>query len=140
MTGIHNQFSNINRDKLKILHSELVPGCDNTSVYPDFVADRVADINSRPATGSILALDRLLGNLAQVPQASWIGLIMAFEAAEPALFKALYGELLTAFYSAPETAERVRRLADAGPRAASPHFEPSLLDAVITKQSGKRRL
>ncbi|SEQ40949.1 hypothetical protein SAMN05428969_2966 [Devosia sp. YR412] len=140
MTDIREQFRNINISNIKYLHSELIPECTNSSDYNIFINGYISNLKQSFAEANLEMIDQLLVQLAATPVSGRRKCIKAFEQAQPALFKRLYGDLLTYFYSTKETAERVRQLADSGPREASPHFDPSLLDAVIANQSGKRRL
>ena len=140
MTGIPNDKQNINSINLEILHSLLIPGSINTSGYFDCLTVYTDKQNIRTYSADRSSLEKLLEALAAAPVPGRSSVLAAFETAEPALFRRLYGDLITYFYSTPEAAERARGLADSAPREPRPDFDPSLLDAVIAHQSGKRRL
>ena len=140
MTAIPNSDSDFNASNLAILHSELIPDSTNTAGYSQFVelySIQIADIHNEADTNS---LKEALDSISSADISARPTLITAFEAAHPTLFKRLYGDLITFFYSTEEAQKRNRALADAAPREASAHFDPALLDAVIANQSGKRRL
>lgn len=140
MTAIPNSDSDSNTSTLSILHCELIPECTNTSVYSQFVelySEQIANTLNEVDTNS---LKEALDSISSADISARPALIAAFEAAHPALFKRLYGDLITFFYSTEEAQKRIRALAEAAPREASAHFDPALLDAVIANQSGKRRL
>jgi hypothetical protein len=140
MTAIPNSDSDFNASNLAILHSELIPECTNTAGYSQFAelySKQIAGIFNEADTNS---LKEALNSISSADISARPALIAAFEAAHPALFKRLYGDLITFFYSTEEAQKRTRALADAAPREASAHFDPALLDAVIANQSGKRRL
>lgn len=140
MTELPDACPNINKANIEIFHAELIPELNNYVGYTDFIINYVEDILSEKYQAKLLAIDNLFSALAQHPQSTRSALVAAFEAEHPTLFRRLYGDLLTYVYSTPEMAERVRTLANSAPREASPHFDPSLLDAVIQNQPGKRRL
>ena len=85
-------------------------------------------------------VDDFLVTLAASSAPDRTGKISAFQIAEPALFRRLYGDLISYFYSTEEAAERARTLANTAPREPCRDFDPSLLSAVIAHQPGKRRL
>jgi hypothetical protein len=131
---------NINKSNIKSLHSELIPDCCDTASYDDFYQSYIDDVIRDLPKNARELFDALLGSLALTAGPARTAAVAAFEAAHPALFRRLYVDLITYFYSTPEAAERVRALADAAPREPSPHFDPALLTAVIENQRGKRRL
>lgn len=140
MTGIPNDNQNINSINLQILHSLLIQGSINTSGYFDFLNIYTEKQNTCINSLDRPSLENLLQALAAAPVPDRSSVLAAFETAQPALFRRLYGDLITYFYSTPEAAERARGLADSAPREPRPDFDPSLLDAVIAYQPGKRRL
>lgn len=123
-----------------MLHSELISGARYIYCNVGDIYIYLQKISYSSAEDDLRALNCLLSDLQAATQGERAPLIAEFEVAHPVLFQRLYGDLLAAYYSAPETAARIRDMADAGPREPSPHFDPSLLDAVITNQSGRRRL
>jgi hypothetical protein len=62
------------------------------------------------------------------------------ERAEAATFAALLTAAHRAYYSAPAVLETVRRIADAAPREASALFDPTLVQNVMARGAGKRRM
>lgn len=140
MTAIPNSDLDFNAPDLSILHSVLIPECTNTSAYSQFVELYYEQITNTLNDADTNSLKEALDSLSSADISARPTLIAAFEAAHPALFKRLYGDLITFFYSTEEAQKRTRALADAAPREASAHFDPALLDAVIANQSGKRRL
>lgn len=65
--------------------------------------------------------------------------ISSAERDNPNAFAALYRDLCDAYYSAPEVVETVARLAETGPKEASPQFDGSLIDKVVATQAGRGR-
>lgn len=140
MTAIPNSDLDFNASNLSTLHSELIPECTNTTGYSQFIelySEQIADTLNEANTNS---LKEALNSISSADISARPVLVAAFEAAQPALFKRLYSDLITFFYSTEEAQKRTRALAEAAPREASAHFDPALLDAVIANQSGKRRL
>lgn len=129
----------INKSNLCIFHSNLIYKSVYFHEYESYLDKNISNIEIALNQAQKDALAELLGALSN-PAAERKELIHQFERDQPHLFRRLYGDLITFVYSAPETAERVRRLADQGPREHLSSFDPSLLDAVITTQAGKRRL
>lgn len=140
MTGLPEAFGNINEVNITVLHTSLVPDCNKSARYEEFVLQYTRSLHGHLSSESSVVLDQFLHGLAQCAVSSRSAAIAVFEAEHPGLFLRLYGDLLTHFYSTPEAAERVRVLAHSAPREASPYFDPSLLNAVIQHQPGKRRL
>lgn len=62
------------------------------------------------------------------------------EQAEAATFSALLSAAHRAYYSAPLVLGAVRRIADAAPREASALFDPTLVQNVMARGAGKRRM
>ena len=125
---------------ISILHAELIPDCTNTSAYSSFISAYGNNLLETLSPGDKDALLALLKSLTTSEKRPRPELIKAFEAEHPALFKRLYGDLIAFYYATEEAQARSITLANAAPREASDHFNPALLDAVITNQSGKRRL
>jgi len=140
MTGIHNQITDFNTSDIAILHAELIPDCTNTDDYNAISSTYLSELSTKISDAEKDAISALLEALSSAASASRPALIAAFETAHPALFKRLYGDLITFFYSTEEAQKRIHALANAAPRERSPNFDPALLDAVIANQSGKRRL
>ena len=140
MTGIPNNKSNINSTNLSLFHSLLIPSSEISDDYIEYQHNYIADCHLLFSDTEISAFDRFLAALAATSIPDRPTVVAAFETAEPALFRRLYGDLITYFYSTAEAAERVRTLANKAPREPRPDFDPSLLDAVIAHQPGKRRL
>lgn len=140
MTAIPNSDLDFNASNLSTLHSELIPECTNTTSYSQFIemySEQIAETLNKADTNS---LKEALNSISSADISARPVLVAAFEAAQQALFKRLYSDLITFFYSTEEAQKRTRALAEAAPREASAHFDPALLDAVIASQSGKRRL
>lgn len=125
---------------ISILHAELIPDCTNTSAYSSFISAYGNNLLETLSPGDKDALLALLKSLTTSEKRPRPELIKAFEAEHPALFKRLYGDLIAFYYATEEAQARSISLANAAPRDGSEHFNPALLDAVITNQSGKRRL
>jgi hypothetical protein len=69
-----------------------------------------------------------------------VAAMQALEQGEPGVFNRVLGALYAAYYTTPAVHALVNRLAEAGPREASPHFDTSLLQQVIATKAGLRRL
>jgi hypothetical protein len=69
-----------------------------------------------------------------------VAAMQALEQGEPGVFNRVLGALYAAYYTTPAVHALVKRLAEAGPREASPHFDTSLVERVIATQAGLRRL
>jgi hypothetical protein len=67
-------------------------------------------------------------------------LVAAFERDHGAVFGRLLRAVYRAYYASGAVMTRVRDIADSAPRETSPHFDPSMLERVMTTQAGKRRL
>ena len=140
MTGILNNKLNINSTNLSIFHSLLVSNSQISASYIVYQLNYIVEFHLLFSDIEISAFDRFLATLAATSIPDRPSVVAAFENAEPALFRRLYGDLITYFYSTAEAAERVRTLANKAPREPRPDFDPSLLDTVIAHQPGKRRL
>ncbi|MEO1226336.1 MAG: hypothetical protein AAFX92_19115 [Pseudomonadota bacterium] len=100
-----------------------------------------------PAASAVLADDpvpvpeaaRPLVAVASLPPAERTAQLTRFEAEAPAAFAALYHAVADAYYAAPEIAQIIARLADAGPRDSGP-FDPALLTGVVAEGRARRRL
>ncbi|MBM6581864.1 hypothetical protein ILT44_16830 [Microvirga sp. BT689] len=66
--------------------------------------------------------------------------LRTLERNEPTVFRRVLAALYGAYYTAPDVIARVHELAAASPTEASPVFDRTLLNTVIQKQPGQRRL
>ncbi len=69
-----------------------------------------------------------------------VAAMQALEQGEADVFNRVLGALYAAYYTTPIVHAQVNRLAEAGPREASPHFDANLVQQVIVTQAGLRRL
>ena len=139
MTRLPEAFTNINKVNITLFHEELIPSCAESALYDNYACEYVRLLIDQLPTELAEILDEFLYGLGRCTASTRYACAAAFEGKHPALFRRLYGDLLTHFYSTPKAAERVRVLTDSAPREPSPHFDPTLLSAVIQHQRGKRR-
>ena len=69
-----------------------------------------------------------------------VAAMQALQQEAPDGFGRVLAALYAAYYNTAAAHEQVRRLAEAGPQEASPHFDTSLLRQVIATQAGRRRI
>ena len=62
------------------------------------------------------------------------------ESADGEVFERMLAAVYRVYYTSPAVLAVVAELADAGPREALVHFDPSLLDQVGRNRPGRRRL
>jgi hypothetical protein len=125
---------------LKALADALLPGnggrwpSASTAIAP--IARVLEEIGKEDAPW-LLALS---AQVAATPAANRTAHLQSSEAAEPARFERTLGALYRAYYTSATTLAAVEALAEAGPREASPHFDPDLVKQVLATQAGQRRL
>ena len=69
-----------------------------------------------------------------------VALVAKLEHDTPELFGHVLAALYDAYYNTPAAHAEIVRLAEAGPREPSPHFDPSLVATVVATGAGRRRL
>ncbi|MDG4889778.1 hypothetical protein [Mesorhizobium sp. WSM4887] len=92
------------------------------------------DAVSRPAVAA------LVDELAMMPEEARKDRVRSFESSDPTDFDHIYASLLAVYYGSPQVAQKVRYVAESGPREVSPHFERSLIRKVAETDAGRRRL
>ena len=97
MTELPDKPTYINQTNLEILHKDLIPDCNRTGSYLNFISKYIGELFSRMSHDDIDAFDLMLRSLARSPQPDRVATIHAFEGEHPGLFRRLYGDLLTQF-------------------------------------------
>lgn len=122
-------------DPLPILADLLLPGDGRWPAASRAVS---GDAIARAFAGPGLAA--LAGRVAARPGAGAAEAVRAFEATEPAAFRAALEALTDAYYGSAAVQPLLRELAMSGPSDLDPLFDPRSLAQVRLRQAGRQRL
>ena len=127
----------IHHNPIAILSDVLLPGDETTGWPPASRVVSMSDWIERSDRPQIL--EKLAACVAACPISEQLVLIAEFEDSERSTFEVLLGALTDLYYTSPEVVAITEKMAAAGPQKPEP-FDPTLLEGVINRQAGKRRL